>query len=168
MPFMIGRAPIRRTLKYLEAGELYLKSKIQIFSVNYNTYGENHQGTRDFVFWKIPQVQYKNPEVQIITFRNMTPTPFVKLYYEDGEQLLIDVDNKSKEQIMRHLVKVAGKSVREKDAESLTQRRMDNCANFGVGAKKSCMCVVFGQVPCPTTVPLPYHMRGKYAKNKEE
>lgn len=46
MPFMIGKAPIRRTIKYLEAGRLMLKDSIKILSVNYNTYGEHHQGAR--------------------------------------------------------------------------------------------------------------------------
>lgn len=42
---MIGRAPIRRTIKYLEAGKLVLKDKIKIVTVNYNTYGQTHRGT---------------------------------------------------------------------------------------------------------------------------
>lgn len=46
MPFMKGRAPIRRTLQYLEKGRLYLKDQIKIITVNYNTHGENHKGTR--------------------------------------------------------------------------------------------------------------------------
>jgi len=33
------------------------------------------------VFWHLPQLQYKNPTVQIVTFRNMTPSPFIKCYY---------------------------------------------------------------------------------------
>lgn len=36
MPFMIGRAPVRRTLKYLESGKIVLKDQIKIFSINYN------------------------------------------------------------------------------------------------------------------------------------
>lgn len=46
MPFMKGREPIRRTLKYLNAGRLVLKDKVHIFSVNYNTYGDHHAGAR--------------------------------------------------------------------------------------------------------------------------
>lgn len=49
MPFMIGKAPIRRTIKYLEAGRLMLNDSIKILSVNYNTYGEHHQGARFFL-----------------------------------------------------------------------------------------------------------------------
>lgn len=36
---------------------------------------------RDFVFWYLPQLQYKNPNVQIVTFKNITPSPFIKCYY---------------------------------------------------------------------------------------
>lgn len=46
MPFMKGRAPIRRTLQYLEAGRIVLKENVKIFSVNYNTSGEHHKGAR--------------------------------------------------------------------------------------------------------------------------
>ena len=37
MPFMKGRAPVRYTLKYLEAGRLALKDNVRIMTVNYNT-----------------------------------------------------------------------------------------------------------------------------------
>ncbi|KOX71749.1 putative 28S ribosomal protein S25, mitochondrial [Melipona quadrifasciata] len=166
MPFMIGRAPIRRTLKYLNAGKIILKDEIQIFSINYNTHGVHHKGAMDFVFWHLSQIQYKNPNVQIITFKNMTPTPFIKCYYENGNTMLIDVDSKSKEEILSHLQKVIGKSLEVQQKEREAKEKKDNPANFGVGCPRSCMCVIPGQVPCPSIVPLPYHMRGKYNKQK--
>lgn len=46
MPFMTGKSPIRRTLRYLDAGRLFLKDKIQIMALNYNPIGKNHHGTR--------------------------------------------------------------------------------------------------------------------------
>lgn len=46
MPFMKGKEPIRRSIKYLNAGNLVLKDRIKIFSVNYNTHGEHHSGAR--------------------------------------------------------------------------------------------------------------------------
>lgn len=81
MPFMKGRSPIRRTIQYLQAGKLVLKDKIKIFSVNYNIHGKHHEGAKAFVFWTIPQLQYKNPDVQVITFRNLTPSPFIRCYF---------------------------------------------------------------------------------------
>lgn len=35
---------------------------------------------RKFVFFNIPQIQYKNPWVQIMLFKNMTPSPFLRFY----------------------------------------------------------------------------------------
>ncbi|XP_017885431.1 probable 28S ribosomal protein S25, mitochondrial [Ceratina calcarata] len=168
MPFMIGRSPIRRTVNYLNAGRLILKNEIQIFSVNYNTHGDHHKGTRDFVFWHLSQVQYKNPNVQVITFKNMTPTPFITCYYDNGKRMLIDLDSRSKEDILHHLTKVVGKSSETLLQESITMKKKDNPANFGVGCLRSCMCLIPGQVPCPAIVPLPYHMRGKYRNGPPE
>lgn len=168
MPFMIGRSPIRRTVNYLNSGKLMLKNEIQIFSVNYNTHGEHHRGARDFVFWHLHQIQYKNPEVQVITFKNMTPTPFVKCYYDDGKSMLIDIDSRNKDDIMKHLIHVVGKSSEALLQESITKKKQDNPANFGVGCSRHCICLLPGQVPCPQVIPLPYHMRGKYRHGPPE
>lgn len=46
MPFMKGKAPVCRSIQYLTAGRLALKEKIKVFSVNYNTYGDHHEGAR--------------------------------------------------------------------------------------------------------------------------
>lgn len=108
MPFMKGRAPIRRTLNYLNAGRLVLKDKIKIFSVAYNINGQNNLGAKEFVFWYLPQIQYKNPDVQVATLKNLTPSPFIKCYFEDGRKILVDVDNKSKEEILEHLINTVG------------------------------------------------------------
>lgn len=43
---MKGKAPIRRTLQYLNEGKLVLKDKIRIFSVNFNPVGKHHHGAR--------------------------------------------------------------------------------------------------------------------------
>ncbi|XP_015178827.1 PREDICTED: probable 28S ribosomal protein S25, mitochondrial [Polistes dominula] len=167
MPFMIGAAPIRRTLKYLQAGKLVFKDKIQIFAINYNTNGKHHLGARDFIFWYLPQIQYKNPDVQIVTFKNMTPSPFIKCYYENGKTMLIDIDSQSKEDIIQHLIKVVGKSEKLLEKETILKEKKDNPANFGVGCKVGCICEIPGQVPCPGVVPLPYHMRGKTRMKKD-
>lgn len=36
---------------------------------------------RDFVFWNLPKLQYRNPNVQVVTFKNMTPSPFIRCYF---------------------------------------------------------------------------------------
>lgn len=165
---MIGKEPVRRTMKYLMDGRLVLKDKIQIMSINYNTHGQLHKGARDFVFWHLPQLQFKNPRVQIVTFKNITPTPFIKCYYDDGKTMLIDIDSRSKDEILEHLTKVVGKSEEILIEEAKARERKDNPANFGVGCSRSCICHVPGQLPCPGIVPLPYHMRGKTRHGKAE
>ncbi|CAH2266479.1 probable 28S ribosomal protein S25, mitochondrial [Pararge aegeria] len=162
MPFMKGRAPIRRTLNYLNAGKLVFKDKIKIFSVGYNITGQNNTGAKEFVFWYLPQIQYKNPNVQVATLKNLTPSPFIKCYFEDGRQILVDIDNKSKEDILEHLLNTVGKSKEVLEAEAIAAEKKDNPANFGVGCERPCICEVYGQIPCPGVVPLPKVMRGKY------
>ena len=114
MPFKLGAAPIRRTIKYLESGPLVFRDKVKCVMVNYNVdeevlyvkerptlhplrraamekkpwwikAGPEHRGAQDFAFWNLPQVQYKNPNVQIVVQRNMTPTPFITCFLDDGE-----------------------------------------------------------------------------------
>ncbi|KAK0179157.1 hypothetical protein PV327_007975 [Microctonus hyperodae] len=167
MPFMIGPSPVRRTLKYLEAGKLVLKKTIQILSINYNTAGDHHEGARQFVFWHLPQLQYKNPDVQILPLKNMTPSPFIQCFYENGKRMLIDIDSKNKDEILEHLIKVIGKSEKLLEREAIASIKKENPANIGNGCSKHCICEVPGQLPCPSIVPVPQHMRGKY-KNLDE
>nr|KAF6420799.1 mitochondrial ribosomal protein S25 [Molossus molossus] len=77
---MKGRFPIRRTLQYLSQGDVVFKDSVKVMTVNYNTHGELGEGARKFVFFNIPQIQYKNPWVQIMMFKNMTPSPFLRFY----------------------------------------------------------------------------------------
>nr|CAH7747005.1 unnamed protein product [Callosobruchus chinensis] len=168
MPFMKGPAPIRRTLKYLGAGNLILKDQIKIFTINYNVSGKHHQGTRDFVFWYLPQIQYKNPHVQISTLKNMTPTPFIRCFYETGDEMLIDTFGRTKEEINEHVIQTVGKTKEVLAAEAIAKEKKDNPANFGVACERHCICEVPGQVPCPGTCPLPKEWRGKYKYNVVE
>lgn len=43
---MKGRFPIRRTMEYLQKGDLIFKSRVKIMTVNYNTHGELSDGAR--------------------------------------------------------------------------------------------------------------------------
>lgn len=91
---------------------------------------------RDFIFWYLPQIQYKNPNVQIVSFKNMTPTPFIRCFYgnfiiafpvianiyicylnpfpfdfiDNGKEIVIDIDSKKKEEILSHCLQTIGKS----------------------------------------------------------
>ncbi|XP_042859533.1 probable 28S ribosomal protein S25, mitochondrial [Penaeus japonicus] len=160
MPFMKGRAPIRRTLKYLESSRLVVKERVKVVTVNYNTSGNHHQGAREFVFWHLPQLQYKNPQIQVATFKNLTPTPFIRIFLESGEDILVDVDSKSRSEIHDHLKTIICKS--ESTLQKEARELEINPANFGWGCDRQCICEIPGQVPCPAIIPLPNHMRGKY------
>ncbi|KAK2721430.1 hypothetical protein QYM36_003651, partial [Artemia franciscana] len=165
MPFMRGVAPIRRTLRYLQKGDIVLKDSVHIVSINYNTGAENHVGLREFVFWHLSQVQYKNPSVQIVTFKNMTPTPFIRCYLDNYEEIIMDVDSQSKEDIYDRFKRVLAKPQAQLQLEAKSSE--DNPANFGATCSKHCICEVPGQVPCPSVVPLPKTMRGKYVFNPD-
>lgn len=43
---MKGRYPIRRTLEYLQKGDIIFKNRVKIMTVNYNTHGELSEGAR--------------------------------------------------------------------------------------------------------------------------
>lgn len=161
---MKGRFPIRRTLDYLQKGDIIFKSKVKIMTVNYNTQGELSDGARKFVFFSIPQIQYKNPWVQIMMFKNMTPSPFVKFYLDTGEQVLVDVEGKDYKQISEHVRKILGKTDEMLQAEAKARLKASNPAHFGPKkyCLRECICEVDGQVPCPGNVPLPKEMTGKY------
>ncbi|XP_041346967.1 probable 28S ribosomal protein S25, mitochondrial [Gigantopelta aegis] len=168
MPFMKGRAPIRRTLDYLEKGQLILKNYIKILTINYNHGQVASKGAYDFVFWHLPQLQYKNPAVQMLTFKNTTPSPFFKFYLDNGQKILIDVDSRSKEEIHDHLKRVMCKPADVLQAEALLKEKKMNPANFGHGSSRWCICEVPGQVPCPAWVPVEKEMRGKYKFQRKD
>lgn len=81
--------------------------------------------------------------------------------------MLIDVDCKSPDEILNHLIKVVGKSEEMLAKEAIAAEKKDNPANFGVACLRSCMCEIPDQVPCPGVVPLPNHMRGKYRNARD-
>lgn len=43
---MKGRYPIRRTLEYLQKGDIIFKNRVKIMTVNYNTHGNLSDGAR--------------------------------------------------------------------------------------------------------------------------
>ncbi|KAM9655396.1 small ribosomal subunit protein mS25 [Haliaeetus albicilla] len=161
---MKGRFPIRRTLQYLGQGDVIFKSSVKVMTVNYNTAGELSEGARKFVFFNIPQIQYKNPWVQIMLFRNMTPSPFLRFYLDNGEQVLVDVEDKTNKEITEHIKKILGKSKETLEKEERERKKLSHPATFGPKKYhlRECMCEIEGQVPCPAFVPLPKEMRGKY------
>ncbi|XP_067400449.1 small ribosomal subunit protein mS25 [Emydura macquarii macquarii] len=167
---MKGRFPIRRTLQYLGQGELIFKSSVKVMTVNYNIRGERSEGARKFVFFNIPQIQYKNPWLQIMLFKNMTPSPFLRFYLDSGEQVLVDVEDKSNREIVEHITKILGKSKETLQREEQEKKKSFHPATFGPKKYhlRQCMCEIEGQIPCPARVPLPKEMTGKYKAAMKE
>ncbi|KAK7102505.1 small ribosomal subunit protein mS25-like [Littorina saxatilis] len=171
MPFMKGRAPVRYTLRFLEAGRLVLKDNVSIFALNYNTGQRPSKGAYHFAFWHLPQLQYKNPGVQFLVFKNMTPSPHLKVYFENGKTLLSQLDSQPKDDILQHVKDVFCKSESQLLEETLAREKKSNPANFGHGCLRECMCEIPGQVPCTLWVVPPKELRGKhylYGKDVEE
>ncbi|XP_061428790.1 small ribosomal subunit protein mS25 [Lethenteron reissneri] len=170
MPLMKGRAAVRRTLDYLQRGDVIFRSAVKIMAVNYNTSGTRSDGTRKFVFFTVPQIQFKNPWVQIVAFKNVTPSPFLRFYLDTGEQILVDVEDKTNQEITAHVKKLMGKSPEQLAEDERARLVLSNPANFGRNDRyeRKCLCEVEGQVPCPAIVPLPKEMRGKYRNAKME
>ena len=134
MPFMHGLAPIRRTTKYLNSAGLVFKERVKIMTVNFNDTETDaaHKGAQDFVFWNIPQVQFKNPDIQIVTLKNMTPSPFITCFLEDNTKVYFDVDSQSNKEILDRLIQTLGKTKETLDAEAQAAAEKNNPANFGM------------------------------------
>lgn len=82
--------------------------------------------------------------------------------------MLIDIDSKSNDDIIKHLIQVVGKSKETLVKEAIAAEKKENPANFGVGCLRPCICEIPDQVPCPGVVPLPRHMQGKYRNAPQE
>ncbi|XP_065202799.1 small ribosomal subunit protein mS25 [Planococcus citri] len=168
MPFKVGANAIIRTQHYLDAGKIYLNDKIKVFCVHVNSWGDRHKGLNDFLTWHMPQIQYKNPNVHCIVLKNMTPTPFIRCFLDNGEHVIVDTDNKEKREILNHVITVLGKAEHVLQSELLAQEKKENPANFGYLCSKHCICQIIGQVPCPAIVPVPQKWRGKWkTQNKD-
>lgn len=162
MPFMQGRAPIRRTLQYLEKGTLFMKDNVRIVNFHFNRDQTSSKGTEDFVFWHGNQLQYKNPDIQLSVLNDLSPSPYIQVYFDTGRKLTLDVDGQDKGTIFETVKKIFCKTEGTLQAEQLEKEAKTNPATFGYWCTRHCICEVPGQVPCPKFVILPQEMRGKY------
>lgn len=172
--FMRGAAPWRNTLAYLESGKIIFRPIVRIFTMNYTLDKPDSDGLRRFIFWHLAQIQYKNPQVQCIQFKNTTPTPFVSFYLsrsteendQQHETVHIDCYKKNSNEIHDTIRRVMGKSELQQRIDSELTARLENPANFGKDCAHYCMCLVYGQMSCPGRKKLPDHLRGKYTRYK--
>lgn len=148
---MKGLYPVTRTREYLRQGIIF-RDSVKVMTVNYGTYEnaehlkESHKGVTDMILMNIPQMRYMNPDVQIETIENITPTPYITFYLDNGQFFHVDVDGKSQFEILSHLQKVIGKP--KELIEQETAEETISPANFGSKFERKCICMVEGQVPC--------------------
>jgi small subunit ribosomal protein S25 len=170
--FMRGAAPWRNTLAYLESGTIIFRPIVRIFTLNYTLDKPDSDGLRRFIFWHLAQIQYKNPQVQCVQFKNTTPTPFVSFYLsrtissDDYEIVHMDCYKKTSNEIHDSIRRVMGKSDLQQRIDSELTARLENPANFGKDCSHYCMCLIYGQMSCPGRKKLPEHLRGKYTRYK--
>ncbi|KAH9512600.1 28S ribosomal protein S25, mitochondrial [Bulinus truncatus] len=162
MPFMKGAAPIRRTLKYLENGKLLLKDNVRMVAFNFNQEHPPSAGAEKFVFWHFAQMQYKNPNVNMYVFNNMTPSPYIQFFCNGGKKMVLDVDSQDKETIFNQVKKIFCKSDETLQAESVAKEKKSNPANFGYMCSHECICEIPGQIPCTKWCIPPKEQRGKF------
>ena len=65
---------------------------------------------RKFIAEKLPPLQFKNPNVQVVLFKNRHPFPAVWIYFSDGSKVMLAVEGKTPDRIMDELTAVAAKT----------------------------------------------------------
>ena len=106
----IGRAPVRFTKFYLESSNLFLRDDIKSLVFNILPDKPHSEGLVAFDFWHSCQLQYRNPNVQLVQLKKLTPTPFIMAFREDGSKQIVDCFGKTRSEIREHIRSVFGKS----------------------------------------------------------
>merc|ERR1712136_564611 len=105
---MHGKHPVTQTTQYLEQG-IILRDCVKIMTIHYGDYQNNyesHEGVRKIVELNFSQLQYKNPNVQILVVKDLTPTPFFTFFLDDGEKFYIDVESMNQIEILHRIQNV--------------------------------------------------------------
>lgn len=164
----VGRFPFRRTFEFLSSGNLVLKSNVKTVLINY-THCKESLGLRNFIYKDIPQIQFKNQGVQIMTTRNKSNIPVVNVFFGDRRKVMIDVEGKTGPEILEIFGKVAGATEREKEDRAMPKYPgRHNPANFGKYGHCYCICEKPGQAPCPSRVPHPDAKKPKWWQQRGE
>ena len=145
----------RKRLEFLASGKLHLKDSVNTITFSYTTSDKSCIGLRcvtasdclmpqashifilntqrQFISKELPPIQYKNPEVQMVLFKNAHhyKFPAVKIYYSvfivmnsahcilyqvlfdaagNGRCVMLDVEGKQPDAILAELTAIAGKT----------------------------------------------------------
>lgn len=132
MPFLKGgRLAITRTRKYLESGRILLQDSVKVIAIHHVPGKKISEGCDELIKWSLPPLQFKNPNVQILTLKNMCPTPFIQVFLKDQEELVIDCSYRSHVDINKHLNEVLGTSLHSSTPPSMEVLNINHPANFG-------------------------------------
>ncbi|XP_063301507.1 small ribosomal subunit protein mS25-like [Pelobates fuscus] len=106
-------------------------------TVNYSTHRELGEGARKFVFFN-NKSNIRIHFVQIVMFKNMTPSPVLKFYLDSGE--------KTNTEILQHIKNILEKTEETLQVEEETKMHKSNPPNFGPRKYhlRECMCEVEG------------------------
>ena len=144
----IGRTPIIGTLRYLDKGDLYLRKDVQVMAFNYveKNCPEVMKGAKRFVDYRLPQLLHRNPDVQFITYPDITPTPFLQVILENRDnEVIVDLFGKQSHEIWEHLKTLFGAA---KPLSEVTDPHY-NKAMFGKDKSQfDCVCKIPGQFRC--------------------
>lgn len=198
LAWMVGPGAIRRTLPYLKSGGLVLKDRVNVMEIHYNMYwtkrftpsigepvnmakftGDNkrylsmvqsHTGLREFYFWEVPRLAFQNPNMQIVRFIDQDPLPFIRIWLNNGTDVLFDCDMKDRKSILNQIIHTVGDTGASRMKQEQQEQEVTdiNPATFGINRSRGCMCDCPGQVPCPGLVNLPMRMRGKFKYYQRE
>lgn len=72
--------PIRHTKYWLEKAELKLRDQVRILCFAFDQENKEHEGAQEFDFWHWNQLQFKNPEVQLVRHELKPPTPYIQAF----------------------------------------------------------------------------------------
>ncbi|KAH8860349.1 putative 28S ribosomal protein S25 [Schistosoma japonicum] len=154
MPFLKGgRAAVTRTKKYLEAGRILLNDGVKIIVISHIPGAAISHGCDEFIKWYLPPMQFRNPNIQIITFKNMFPTPFIKIYFRNEEQV-VNCAFRRNVDIYDHLHTLLGKPL-PSEHSLMNDLTTKNPSNFGTDFPRQCICEVYGQMPCSSNIGKP-------------
>ncbi|CAH8547646.1 unnamed protein product [Dicrocoelium dendriticum] len=149
MPFLKGgRLAITRTKKYLDSGRIILNDAVKIIAIHHVSDENISSGCMEFIKWFLPPLQFKNPNVQILTFKNICPTPFIQVFMENKEELMVDCSFRKSTEIYDHLKSILSKTQVSTATPTPNEEYLDNPANFGTNCSRQCICEIYRQVPC--------------------
>ncbi|CAL8095090.1 unnamed protein product [Calicophoron daubneyi] len=156
MPFMKGgRSAVTRTKKYLASGRILLNDDVKVMAIHHVPGKKSSQGCDELIKWFLPPLQFKNPNVQIITLKNMCPTPYIHVFLSDHQEILIDCSFRKHTDIHDHLAALLGRQSHSSSNLGTDDECSINPANFGTEYPRQCICEIYGQVPCPSQVGRP-------------